>query len=616
MSKAGLIRRAVVAGAVVGGLAGYAEAIFIIRFSNLYFTAAGKIGLMVAAAVIYAAYGMVAAAILSGLWRFFGYRRSGRAAVSAAALSFALIYSLQILLSFVVLSRSSLLSARFFLWASGLLAASLLAAYLAGPTVEFFMKRRRVIVLLACAAIALGAWQFFPRGGEARPAGDMPSVVLVTIDTIRADRLNCYGHERIKTPTLDRLASEGVLFENAICQIPITNPSHLSILSSQYPHQTGVLDNGQRRPPGLSTVVDEFKKRGYDTAAFVSSFTLDSRFGFAEGFDIYDDDSSWIKGCQGLSLVRIAEAVLRGLGCRLFLSMALERDAGRTNDEVFSWLMRGAESPFFLWVHYFDPHGPYTPPAQYTGMYYRGVRDDPNNRSLDGIELPGWVVEMEDFTDIGYPIAQYDAEITYTDAELGRLLEELNGRIGDYILVVAGDHGENLTEHGEYFTHGDHLYEEQVRVPLIVRRKGHIEPAVASSVVENIDIAPTILEMAGIEVPDWCRGSSLVPVMKGEARREREGALSVTGLRKNDGTIDVAYRTDRHRLIVKPGEGVELYDIEKDPNELRDISGEREDLVKEYGERVRSVLGDQVGEASAIMDYETRERLKSLGYIQ
>ena len=621
MSKAGLINRAVVAGAVVGGLAGYAEAVFVILFSKLYFTAAGKIGLMLAAAATYAVYGAIAATVIAGPRLFFRPRRGARAGVSSTALSLALLYSLVILLSLGVLSRSSLFSARLFLWGGGLLSASFIIAFLLGLAWEFIHWRRRAIVFTACAVIALGVWPFLYRGGKARTGADAPDVVLVTIDTIRADRLHCYGHERIKTPTLDRLASEGVLFENAICQIPITNPSHLSILSSQYPHQMGVVDNWYRRPAGIPTVADEFKKRGYETAAFVSAFVLDSRFGFAEGFDIYDDDHSRVKGYGSLALVRIVETVMRGAGPpRAARDLLPERDARRTNDEVLSWLRNRAESPFFLWIHYFDPHGTYSPPPPYSGMYYKGFKDDPNNRSMEGIDLPlYWTPDLVDFTDINYPIAQYDAEITYTDAELGKLVDAIGRISGDYILVVTGDHGESLTEHGIYFHHGSSLYEEQIVVPLIIQRKGHVEPSRVSYLVENIDITPTILQIAGIEVPDWCRGESLVPLMKGEAPPGERGALSATGQtgeRKKEEAIDIAYRTERYKLIVKPGEGVELYDLKNDPRELRDISGEREDLVRAYREKIRSILEEQVSRASTVMDYETEEKLRSLGYIQ
>lgn len=618
MSKAGFIGRAIFTGAVLGALAGYAEAAFLILFSKVYFTAAGKIGLLAAAAALYAVYGGAAAAILAGVWRLFRRVPGNRAAASIAVLSVALLYSVSFLLSLGVVSGASILSARFFLWFAGLFIASLLAAGLAGAVAVRILKSRRAAIAAVCAIAAIGVCLFLPVGKKARPGSGLPSVVLVTIDTIRADRINCYGYDRIKTPVIDGLSSEGVLFEKAVCQIPITNPSHQSILSSRYPHQTGLINNWYRRPPGITTIVDEFRKQGYGTAAFVSAFPLNSRFGFAEGFDVYDDDSSRVKGVQSLSLVRIADVVMRRTGAStLARRLELKRDARRTNREVFSWLENRGEPPFFLWVHYFDPHGPYTPPAPYSEMYYAGVKDDPSNRSMDGIKLQSyWSPDLLNFTDIGYPIAQYDAEITYTDAELGRLVKELDERVGDYILVVVGDHGESLTEHGTYFHHGAGLYEEQIMVPLIIRRKGSIGPARVSSPVENVDIAPTVLEMAGLAVPDCFQGESLLPLMRGEKGRSKEGVLSETGGRKQDGTIDIAYRTERYKLIVMPGEGVELYDLENDPRELNDISGERKDLVETFRDRISSVLEGQVREASEVMDPETEEKLRSLGYLR
>ena len=613
--RAGVLKRAVVAGALIGALAGLLEAAAVARFSGLYFTASGRAALMLAAAAMYAVYGAAAASLLFPVRSLFRRPGEERAAVTAAAFSLALLYSLAFFLSHVVLSRKGLFSVRSFLWAAGLLLASFAAAYMAGRAVPPLLRSRKSRLIVAAAVLALVIRSFIPPGKGAAPGKDTPDVVLVTIDTIRADRLNCYGGGA-RTPAMDRLAAEGVLFDNAISQVPITNPSHLSLLSSRYPHKTGVLDNVHVRPAGLSTIVDEFKGRGYETTAFVSSFTLDSRFGFGKGFDIYDDDSSAIKGFQGLALVRAAEGLLRGIKCPVFRRLALERNAARTNREVFSWLGERAESPLFLWVHYFDPHGPYTPPSPYSGMYYAGTRNDPENRSMDGIELPGWAADMGEFTDIEYPIAQYDAEITYTDAELGRLVRELDGMLGDYILVVAGDHGENLTEHGDYFTHGDRLYDEQVRVPLIIRRRGQVRPAVVDSVVENIDIAPTVMEMAGFDIPETFEGESLVPLMRGEGGRAREGALSATALRREDGSLDIAYRTGRYKLIMKAGEESELYDLESDPGERRDIAGERGDLVKVYEEKVRSALSASAAEAGVLDDAGTREKLKSLGYIR
>ncbi|MDP8248888.1 MAG: sulfatase-like hydrolase/transferase [Candidatus Tritonobacter lacicola] len=617
MTKRGFIGRAIIAGAVFGGLAGYTEAVLLIVYSRLYFTAAGKIGLLLAAPASYAVYGMAATVLISFAWRVLMPRHDARAVYPAAVFSIALLYSVAILL-FGIPSRSGPFSARFFLCFAGLMAASVVTACLFGWIAGTVLKMRGWAAAAACAVFALGIWAFVPGKRDAQPGADVPSVVLVTIDTIRADRICCYGHEPIETPTMDRLASVGALFENAISQIPVTNPSHLSILSSRYPHELGVMHNRSRRPPGISTIVDEFARRGYRTAAFVSAFPLESRFGFAEGFEIYDDSGPGVKGFQGLSMVRIAGvAITRGWGLRAFRRLMTKRDARETNSEVLSWLRSRAKTPFFLWVHYFDPHGPYAPPSPYSGMYYKGVKDDPNNHSMEGIELPpDWTPGAVDFTDINYPVAQYDAEITYTDAELGRLVEELDAWIGEeYLLVVVGDHGESLTEHDLYFRHDSALYDEHIRVPLILRMKGKVEPVRLSSPVENIDIAPTILELAGIDIPAWYRGKSLVPVMRGDAA-SKEGALSETGGRKRDGTVDFAYRDDRYKLIVKPGADVELYDLQNDPRELRNISKERGDLIDKYRERILSLTKGQAMEASSVMDYETEGKLRSLGYIR
>ncbi|MDP8248886.1 MAG: sulfatase-like hydrolase/transferase [Candidatus Tritonobacter lacicola] len=596
--------RAVYFCAMVGGLVGYGEAASI---RELYFTPAGRLGIILVAVFMYALYGAVACLVIYPLWRRLRRASPWRAAVSSSVMAWCLLYGL----GYLVISRLMHREAhRFLMWGAAVLVASVAISFLAGGAFGRVLKGKRSLYAGAVIFAALTVWMVFPVGRPSAPPGELPNIILVTIDTIRSDRLHCYGNDRVRTPVLDRLASEGVLFENAVSQIPITNPSHLSILSSTYPHQHGVVENWHRHSDDIPKIVHELGRLGYRTAAFVSSFTLDSRFGFSDGFEIYDDDFSRLKGYQSLTLVRVIDSILGITGGRL------ERIAGRTNDDAVSWLRRIARQPYFLWVHYYDPHGPYAPPPPYSGMYYEGRKDDPANRSMDGVEMPlYWPPTIRDFTDIAYPIAQYDAEVTYTDAQIGRLLEEIDSRSGDTILVVVGDHGESLDERGYYFRHGDYLYDDQVKVPMIIRHGKSGEPVRVGAVVQTIDIVPTLLDLAGLEAPGWCSGRSLVPLMKGENAGPGEG-LSETRRQGDESILDVACYDGGYKLIVRPGKETRLFDLRKDPGELRDISGEREDLVLKLKERIASVMTAPTARGVPLMDRETQERLKSLGYIQ
>lgn len=290
-----------------------------------------------------------------------------------------------------------------------------------------------------------------------------PNVVLITIDTLRADRLGAYGHKAARTPHLDRLAAEGLLFKRAYSQAPLTLPSHASILTGLYPPQHGARLNGsysfRRGVPTLATLLGE---EGYATGAFVSAYVLHSSFGLAEGFDVYED--------------RTGDAKLD----------IPERSAGETVGLALEWLGEQRSGPFFLWVHVFDPHYPYLPP-------------DPFRRE--------------------FAADPYDGEIAYVDSEVGRLVGHLEERgiLDQTMLIVTADHGESLGEHNEQ-THGMLIYDATIQVPLIIRPAvaGDDDPAarpggrVIADVVETIDILPTVVGVLGLPLPDGSRGINLL----------------------------------------------------------------------------------------------------------
>ena len=400
--------------------------------------------------------------------------------------------------------------------------------------------------------------------GEARGF----NVLLVTLDTVRADRLGCYGHESAETPTLDSLVARGVRFDDAVTSVPLTLLSHATILTGLSPLSHGVRDNGRYRLAGEHvTLAEALSSHGYDTAAFVGCFVVDARFGLDQGFDVYDFEVS-------------------ADGYRPAMPDYNERSATDVTDAAVRWLderaISGANAPFFAWVHYFDPHQPYQSPLQ---------------------RLPRFAVRP------------YDAEIAYVDAELGRLLDKLDdlGVRDRTVIVVAGDHGEALGEHGEP-THGMLIYESTMRVPLIVSCTALFDGAyhVADRVVGLTDVRPTVEDMLGVTGSPPVDGRNLLRSGADDDRViyvETEMPLSLAGWSPLRGL-----RTHTHKYILAPQR--ELYDLRKDPLESHNIYAADDSVAGSLESRL-SQLMDQRGPGSdrALTDEEI-ERLGSLGYVQ
>ncbi|RPJ42409.1 MAG: hypothetical protein EHM19_10460, partial [Candidatus Latescibacterota bacterium] len=330
--------------------------------------------------------------------------------------------------------------------------------------------------------------------GGRPPAVD--GILLVTLDTTRADRIGCYGHSKAVTPTLDRIASEGVLFSYCTTQIPTTLSSHTTILSSLYPRTHQVPRNGFGVPKEIRTVAQIFQEKGFRTGAFVSAFPLDRAFGLDRGFSAYDD--------------RTDERPEGG---------ELERRASAVTDRAALWLARAGGEPFFLWVHYFDPHWPYDPPPPY-GSLRRVPPTGLSTTSLETLRLVRSRLTPFREEDREWFLAAYDGEIAAVDRALARLLDAVPPARRERILVViAGDHGEAFGEHFYFFDHGEYLWSSGVDVPLIlygpaIAPRGRVEEAP----VRLLDIAPTLLQAAGIPVPSDFEGESLLPAARGPIR--------------------------------------------------------------------------------------------------
>jgi choline-sulfatase len=406
-------------------------------------------------------------------------------------------------------------------------------------------------------------------GCRTNGVGPVPNVVLVTLDTTRADHLGCYGAHGVSTPNLDALARAGVRFETAITPVPITLPSHATILTGLSPAEHGVHDNViQELPDTIPTLATILKERGYDTAAFIGAAVLDARYGLARGFDHYDDD------------------LLASMKERSALSF-VERRAEEVTAPTLAWLRaHSKERPVFLWVHYFDAHQEYAAPPPFGERF---------------AEHP------------------YDGEIAYVDHWVGELMAAVAKHGGDRpaLTIVVGDHGEGLGEHGEQ-THGLFLYDATLRVPLLMSWPGRI-PAGASvpQMVSTEEILPTILDLLGVPAPRDVKAKSLVPLLHGGGA-EAGLIFLETMLPKNlfGWTPIEGVRQTGVKYVESPNP--ELYDLERDPGETRNLAERRAEEAQGLAARLAAhrAEGTAVAKAGEVgqLDETTRQRLAALGY--
>jgi choline-sulfatase len=409
--------------------------------------------------------------------------------------------------------------------------------------------------LLLASALAL---VFGCGRGDAGPE----RFVIVTIDTLRADRVGCYGDAKATTPTLDALAARGVRFETAIAPTPITLPSHATLLTALDPPEHGVRGNGRYRlREEVPTLGERMRAAGWHTAAFVSAYVLDRRFGLARGFDHYDDRVGVQDANEGVAA----------------------RSADQTVDAVLAWLDRAPER-FLLWVHLYDPHSPYEAPEKY------GARH------------------------LGRP---YDAEIAFADAELGRLLSAIDARFdaGGTVVIVTSDHGESLGEHREP-THSFTIYDATQRVPLLMAGPGLPAGAVVSqSIARLADVAPSVLELAGQGELGAVSGRSLLPLVRGEPEAEPRVAWIETLATQLDFGWSPLFgvRTLEHKYIRAPRP--ELYALADDPGEKRDLASEQPERVRELDALVAARAPGRNAAPNLAPDAEVTQRLRALGYV-
>jgi arylsulfatase A-like enzyme len=426
------------------------------------------------------------------------------------------------------------------------------------------------------------------------------SVVLITIDTLRSDALGSYGSGRTDTPHLDALADAGVLFENAISQAPATGPSFTSMMTSLYPAEHGVVHSTLVIDPGNDMLAERFREAGYRTGAFVSCSILQKAYGFGQGFQVYDDETS-----------------------QPYSPSHFERDAAETTSRALAWLDGNREQKFFLWVHYFDGHAPYQerrpPGAKWNAEEKRRAR-----RGSMGFLSQIQKKRSQEMLDANLPTIRelYAAEVRHVDQQVGHLLERIDAiRCRDRTLVVVGsDHGEELFDHGFFHGHYSSLSQSVLRVPLLFSLPGRLPEGLrVDAVVQNVDIAPTILAIAGL--PPFTRqsGVDLMPVMGGAAFAEGRLAWSMREPYESmPGGNAVAVRDQRWKAIFYSKDDPHLYDLESDAMERQNLAEEDPERLEAFRDRLGEWLGEDGPSTYRHSDLSESdyELLKSLGYIQ
>ena len=427
--------------------------------------------------------------------------------------------------------------------------------------------RSRRIVRVALAVMVLPAmaacvtWVFFVRPN----ASTVRSVVLISIDTCRADHLSCYGFDRQTTPNIDTVAKQGTLFTRAHSTNSSTLPAHSSMLTGTNPPYHGVHDNKNYRLGDDNVSLAEILcEQGYRTAAFVSTFVLKAQFGLDQGFETYDDQ---VTGAEG----------------KLFVN---ERKAGATNQRALDWLDDHGQEPFFLFLHYFDPHTSYSPPEPFASRYSD---------------------------------APYAGEIAYTDHCIGQVIEKLKS-LGIYdstLLVITSDHAESLGEHGEP-THTYFIYQSTIHVPLIIKAPGCAPQQIHEGLVSIVDVAPTVLGLLGITGPPQIQGRDISRILFTAADPASRFLFCESLYPTKYGCSGLfGLIHDRWKFISTTQS--ELYDLLSDPGETTNLIDQQTEVADAMRVKLEDLLLEQtrtdVANSTQQLDHESTERLKSLGYV-
>ncbi len=424
------------------------------------------------------------------------------------------------------------------------------------------MRKIIEFCLFSLSCLALGLFISYNPASSASKEKTPPNLLLITVDTLRADRLSCYSKEHLATPHIDSLASRGVLFTRAFAHTSTTLPSHANILLGTTPPYHGVHDNSNFvvREDNIS-LAEHLKSYGYSTAAFVGAYPLDSRFGISQGFDYYDDDYD----------VRNVKTDTGG-----------ERTAKIVVDRAMDWL-NDQNSPWFLWIHCWDPHAPYEPPEPFKTRFSKNA---------------------------------YDGEVAYVDHVMGDLFTylETKGLWDSSLVIFTGDHGESLWEHDEE-THGIFAYNSTIWIPLIIHAPGMKSRAIEQPVA-HVDIFPTVCEVLDIKKPDFLQGISLLPALRGKKIRERPLYFESLYPYYSRGWAPLrGYINADEKFMESPVP--ELYNLKNDFGEKKNLASEKKlEIYQRELERIlRDLSLEESQQAKQKLDRRALERIRSLGYI-
>jgi arylsulfatase A-like enzyme len=471
------------------------------------------------------------------------------------------------------------------------------------------MPQRSALVAVATIVATLAVCA--PGCHEGPPAFD--HVVLISLDTLRADHLGCYGNKRIETPRIDALASEGILFEQHIAVAPTTLPSHTSLMTGLYPRSHGTPRNGFVVGDDLSLLAEVLREAGFATAGFVAAIPLAARFGFAQGFDHYDEPE---------------RRLLRGDS-----DPALRRRAAWMTDSVLAWLderPRGADDRLFLFVHYFDVHYPYVNGEPWDSMYR--APDMPalsgSMRDLDRLRLAFRRDDPAARALSAARAAAYAGGVSYTDLHVGRLLDGLaeRGLLERSLVVLTSDHGETMHDHpAELWDHGATVFDDSMRVPLVLRLPGAWRAGTrVPALVANIDVAPTLLDLLGLPPLAAAEGRSFRGLLEGRPMPEREPVfLEANKPQSPDFEAGTAWRNERKlravrsahwKLLERPRRAQrQLFDLVLDPREIAPLEVDAQHAL--LGEALDAWAGAPTrAEQPAPLDPATTRRLEELGY--
>jgi arylsulfatase A-like enzyme/Tfp pilus assembly protein PilF len=429
-------------------------------------------------------------------------------------------------------------------------------------------KRASLLYLISfvVAIIAAGLYLILTWSPKKVIKNSKLNVLLVTLDTTRADRIGCYGYKRAETPNLDQLAADGVRFANAYSQAPLTLPSHCSLMTGTYPIFHLVRNNGfYYLDPDYLTLAEVLKECGFKTAAFISSFTVDSRFGLDQGFDVYDD---------------------KVLGEQILKNFSSERKAEKVFNSFSGWMDENFNQKFFCWVHFFDPHLPYDPPSPYKEKYAERL---------------------------------YDGEIAYMDFYVGKTIDKLREKnlLDSTLIILAGDHGEALGEKKEV-DHGLYIYDVTMRVPLILYSSNHLpQGLVLEPRVRLIDIMPTVLDMLNIQSDHEVQGTSLLPYISNRKKEDLPSYIETYMPREYYGWSELIGLIDGDWKYIKAPKP-ELYNLKTDPEEKQNVFNQESKVILNMKERLEELIENNSSERETgkrKLTREEQERLQSLGYV-